>query len=209
MIFKGGTEVEVSYIFAALASGTVVGSLLYAKFSVIRSPSALMKWWMAYGAVFILLACTINLSITLSYVISFVLGGCGAFVDISIVSLIQALSGKQDIGKNFGLFSTLANTGEAASGLIYGFCACRDICVIYHDGFADINLRHADVTQHGAWRVSEIARLHRREPFRRSRSLIFINLRFPVSEPQTVVQIFSFHRNSFTLLCIRRFRQFY
>lgn len=123
VIFKGGTEVEVSYIFAALASGTVVGSLLYARFSVIRSPSALMKWWMAYGAVFILLACTINLSISLSYGISFVLGGCGAFVDISIVSLIQALSGKQDIGKNFGLFSTLANTGEAASGLIYGFFA--------------------------------------------------------------------------------------
>jgi DHA3 family macrolide efflux protein-like MFS transporter len=44
----------------------------------------------------------------------------GAFVDVAIPGNIQRFSSGKNIGKNFGLFGTLANTGEALSGAISG-----------------------------------------------------------------------------------------
>ncbi|MDC9622034.1 hypothetical protein PSI22_10365 [Xenorhabdus sp. XENO-7] len=44
-------------------------------------------------------------------------------VDITLVSTIQSFSRSEDIGKSFSAFSTLANTAEAASGLLSGLFA--------------------------------------------------------------------------------------
>jgi hypothetical protein len=48
------------------------------------------------------------------------LGVAGAFVDVAIAGNIQRFSGSDNIGRNFGLFGTLANTGEALSGPMSG-----------------------------------------------------------------------------------------
>ena len=55
----------------------------------------------------------------------------GAFVDIGIITNIQQKSNKLDIGKNFGLFSTLANTSEAASGLIDGIVSTSGLTIAF------------------------------------------------------------------------------
>jgi MFS transporter, DHA3 family, macrolide efflux protein len=44
------------------------------------------------------------------------LGGFGALADVVLPTNIQHLSTNDNTGKNFSLFSTMANTGEALSG---------------------------------------------------------------------------------------------
>jgi MFS transporter, DHA3 family, macrolide efflux protein len=48
------------------------------------------------------------------------LGAIGAFVDVVLPTNIQRLSTEANVGKNFSLFSTLANTSEAMSGAFAG-----------------------------------------------------------------------------------------
>jgi DHA3 family macrolide efflux protein-like MFS transporter len=44
------------------------------------------------------------------------LGGFGALADVVLPTNIQHLSTNDNTGKNFSLFSTMANTGEAFTG---------------------------------------------------------------------------------------------
>ena len=48
-------------------------------------------------------------------------------MDITLVTVIQTYSEKNNIGKNFGIFSTLANTSEALSSLLSGVIAIFSI----------------------------------------------------------------------------------
>lgn len=41
-------------------------------------------------------------------------------MDISIITNIQTLSRQGELGKNYGLYSTVANTGESLSGIVAG-----------------------------------------------------------------------------------------
>ncbi|MGV8921068.1 MAG: MFS transporter [Pseudomonas sp.] len=115
-----GSEALVGYIFSLMSCGTVLGSMCYTSLITNSNPVQLMRSWMVYGLFFLTVSITLHFSLTSTMAIIFLLGFSGAIVDISIVTNIQLLSTKGDIGKNYGIFSTITNTCEAVSGLISG-----------------------------------------------------------------------------------------
>lgn len=123
IISHGKTEVFTSYIFSLMAAGTISGGLLYGRFVTHTVPDALMRFWTLYGLTMLAMFLTTFLFIDLILPFSFFLGFIGAFVDICLVTVIQEHSNENNIGKNFAIFSTLANTAEATSGLATGIIA--------------------------------------------------------------------------------------
>ncbi|GAA5108385.1 MFS transporter [Bartonella jaculi] len=119
----GGEESLVSYVFSLIAVGTIVGGLFYSKMICHITSLKLMVFWLLYGGILFVMPLAAELYLKLLLVLAFVLGFIGAFVDISLVSAIQLYSRREDIGKSFGTFSTLANSAEAMSGFIAGLFA--------------------------------------------------------------------------------------
>ncbi len=119
----GGEESFVSYIFSLIAVGTIVGGLLYSKIILNVTSLKLMIFWLLYGVIMFVMPLAAIFYLKLLLVLAFVLGFIGAFVDISLVSALQLYSRREDFGKSFGTFSTLANSAEAVSGFIAGFFA--------------------------------------------------------------------------------------
>ncbi|ACS51815.1 putative MFS transporter [Bartonella grahamii as4aup] len=119
----GGEESLVSYIFSLMAVGTIVGGLLYHKIIFKITSLKLMVFWLLYGVILFVMPLAAELYLKLILVLAFVLGFIGALVDISLVSAIQLYSRREDFGKSFGTFSTLANSAEAVSGFIAGLFA--------------------------------------------------------------------------------------
>ncbi|WP_273721567.1 MULTISPECIES: MFS transporter [unclassified Bartonella] len=119
----GGEESLVSYIFSLMAVGTIVGGLFYSKMIFHITSLKLMVFWLLYGGILFFMPFAALLSLKFLLLFAFVLGFIGAFVDISLVSAIQLYSRREDFGKSFGTFSTLANSAEALSGFIAGLFA--------------------------------------------------------------------------------------
>ncbi|PIT68494.1 MFS transporter [Bartonella tribocorum] len=119
----GGEESFVGSLFSLMAVGTIIGGLSYRKIIVKVTSLKLMVFWLLYGGVLFLMPFASMLYLKLLLVFACVLGFTGAFVDISLVSALQLYSRREDFGKSFGTFSTLANSAEAASGLIAGLFA--------------------------------------------------------------------------------------
>ncbi|WP_273760399.1 MFS transporter [Bartonella sp. ML70XJBT.G] len=119
----GGEESFVSYVFSLMAVGTIVGGLLYSKMIFHITSLKLMVFWLLYGGILFVMPLAAELYLKLILVLAFVLGFVGAFVDISLVSALQLYSRREDLGKSFGTFSTLANSAEALSGFIAGLFA--------------------------------------------------------------------------------------
>jgi len=115
-----GDEKLVGYIYSIMAAGTVVGGISYTFIIKHTTPLQLMKSWMIYGFMFLLVSIAIKFSLMATVIFIALLGFSGAIVDISIITNIQSLSFKNEMGKNYGLFSTLANTCESLSGLATG-----------------------------------------------------------------------------------------
>lgn len=116
---SGYSDSMVGYAMSFIAFGALTGAVLCSK--VIRrfDTRNLMLYWSAYGiALAILPACVVSIPTT--FMGCFVLGGVGAFADVILPTNIQNLSTDANVGKNFSLFSTLANTGEALSGGLAG-----------------------------------------------------------------------------------------
>ncbi|EJF82657.1 hypothetical protein MCY_01714 [Bartonella rattimassiliensis 15908] len=82
-----------------------------------------MVFWLLYGVILFFMPLTSIFYLKLILGLAFVSGLIGAFVDISLVSAIQLYSRREDFGKSFGTFSTLANSAEAVSGFIAGLFA--------------------------------------------------------------------------------------
>ncbi len=119
MKHAGFADSLVGYAMSLTALGTIFGAMLCGKVTRDFSTRRLMLYWCLYGLVLSLLpACVANAIAIL--VGCFVLGTAGAFVDVVLPTNIQQLSTDHNIGKNFSLFSTLANTGEALSGGLAG-----------------------------------------------------------------------------------------
>ncbi|UNE53799.1 MFS transporter [Bartonella machadoae] len=123
ILSQGGEESFVSSLFSLIAFGTLVGGFLYSKIIFNITSLKLMVFWLLYGIVMFVMPLAAMLSLKLLLVLAFVLGFIGAFVDISLVSAIQLYSRREDFGKSFGTFSTLANCSEAISGFIAGLFA--------------------------------------------------------------------------------------
>ncbi|VEJ45908.1 MFS transporter [Bartonella vinsonii] len=123
VLSKGGEESFVSSIFSLIAVGTLIGGLLYSKIIFNITSLKLMVFWLLYGVIMFIIPLVATLSLKLLLVLAFVLGFIGAFVDISLVSSLQLYSRREDLGKSFGTFSTLANSAEAMSGFIAGLFA--------------------------------------------------------------------------------------
>ncbi|EJF97971.1 hypothetical protein MEI_01003 [Bartonella vinsonii subsp. arupensis Pm136co] len=120
---QGGEESFVSYLFSLIAMGTIVGGFLYSKIIFNITSLKLMVFWLLYGIIMFIMPLAAVFSLKLLLVLAFVLGFIGAFVDISLVSSLQLYSRREDFGKSFGTFSTLANSAEAVSGFIAGLFA--------------------------------------------------------------------------------------
>lgn len=116
-----GSEEFVSYSFSTLALGTTLGGILFSKISIQITSSNALKSWSLYGLLFCILNFLKSFEVIIFALI--LLGFAGAFVHILLVSFIQKNSDEHNIGKNFSLFSTLANTGESASGALGGLLA--------------------------------------------------------------------------------------
>lgn len=119
----GGEESLVSSVFSLIAVGTIIGGLLYSKMIFHITSLKLMVFWLLYGGILFVMPFAALLSLKLLLLFAFVLGFMGAFVDISLVSALQLYSRREDLGKSFGTFSTLANSAEAISGFIAGLFA--------------------------------------------------------------------------------------
>ncbi|MBD8514648.1 MFS transporter [Photobacterium sp. CAU 1568] len=113
-------EELVGYVFSVMATGTVMGGILYPRIVKDTTPELVMKSWMLYGVLFVLVAIAININQPALFTSVFILGFVGAIVDISIITNIQTLSRQGELGKNYGLYSTVANTGESLSGIVAG-----------------------------------------------------------------------------------------
>lgn len=115
-----GVEAYVGYASAIIAVGTVCGGLLYTR--VVRDPTTavLMRAWMAYGVLFLAAALALQVDLYLTAGVLLALGFSGALVDITIMTNIQLLSEEEEVGRNFGLYAAVANTGDAFSGLVAG-----------------------------------------------------------------------------------------
>ncbi|WP_116139866.1 MFS transporter [Trinickia diaoshuihuensis] len=116
---EGFADSVIGYAMSFLALGAVAGAFLCGALSRDFSTSSLMNYWRCYGFVLALLPlCAVSAVATLAG--CFALGAIGAFVDVVLPTNIQRLSTQENVGKNFSLFSTLANTGEAMSGAFAG-----------------------------------------------------------------------------------------
>jgi DHA3 family macrolide efflux protein-like MFS transporter len=115
-----GEEAYVGYASAIIAVGTVCGGLLYTR--VVQNPTTavLMRSWMAYGVLFLAAALALNVDLYLTAGVLLLLGFSGALVDITIMTNIQLLSEEEEVGRNYGLYAAVANTGDALSGLVAG-----------------------------------------------------------------------------------------
>lgn len=112
---EGYSESTIGYAMSAIALGAIVGAALCSRIVRDFSTRTLMLCWCAYGIALALLPAGIS-SASVVLCGCFVLGGFGALVDVVLPTNIQKLSTSANLGKNFSLFSTLANTGEALSG---------------------------------------------------------------------------------------------
>ena len=115
-------ESMIGYAMSTLAVGTILGGIIYSRISGnFSSANNVLLAWLIYGLLFSTLIFTDNIISLL--IICLLIGISGAFVDIGIVTNIQRESQPENLGKNFGLFSTFANTAEAGSGIIGGIFA--------------------------------------------------------------------------------------
>lgn len=122
MKHSGFSDSMIGFAMSMTAMGAIAGAVLFARIARDFSTGSLMLYWCLYGLVLSLLpACVATAPAILSG--CFVLGAFGAFVDVVLPTSIQLLSTDANMGKNFSLFSTLANTGEALSGGLAGLLA--------------------------------------------------------------------------------------
>lgn len=130
-VSQGQGEVFTSWVFSLIAAGTITGGLLYGRFVRSTSPEKVMRHWFIYGLLLLLMSLTALHSLKFILPLAFILGISGAFVDISLVTVIQSWSPAGNTGKTFGTFSTLANTAEALSGLISGLIAVGSLMAAF------------------------------------------------------------------------------
>ncbi|EGK4775217.1 MFS transporter, partial [Salmonella enterica] len=119
MVSEFGKEEYVGYVFSLMSIGTVTGGMLYTRIVKKCTATLVMRAWMAYGLFFFLVALALKLNLFLMLVLVFCLGFAGSIVDISIITCIQTLS-RGSVGKNYGIYSTVANACEALSGVVAG-----------------------------------------------------------------------------------------
>ncbi|HVW49742.1 MAG TPA: MFS transporter [Trinickia sp.] len=116
---EGYADSVIGFAMSAIALGAFSGALVCSSVSRDFSTPSLMTYWRCYGFMLALLPlCAVSAPATFAG--CFVLGAIGAFVDVVLPTNIQRLSTDANVGKNFSLFSTLANTSEAMSGAFAG-----------------------------------------------------------------------------------------
>ncbi|TAM49639.1 MAG: MFS transporter [Paraburkholderia sp.] len=116
---EGYADSVIGFAMSAIALGALSGALVCSSVSRDFSTPSLMTYWRCYGFMLALLPlCAVSVPATFAG--CFVLGAIGAFVDVVLPTNIQRLSTDANVGKNFSLFSTLANTSEAMSGAFAG-----------------------------------------------------------------------------------------
>jgi MFS family permease len=116
---EGYADSVIGYAMSFIALGALGGALLCGSLSRDFSTPSLMTYWRMYGFMLALLP-LFAVSMPAIFAGCCLLGAIGAFVDVVLPTNIQRLSTEANVGKNFSLFSTLANTSEAMSGAFAG-----------------------------------------------------------------------------------------
>ncbi|NWK78900.1 MFS transporter [Aquitalea sp. LB_tupeE] len=116
---EGYSDSMIGYAMSLTAVGAIVGAVGFSKIANDFSTRSLMLYWCLYGIMLSILPVCMSNMITI-LVGCCLLGGVGSFVDVILPTNIYHLSNEANLGKNFSLFSTLANTGEALSGSFAG-----------------------------------------------------------------------------------------
>jgi hypothetical protein len=122
-------EAYIGYAMFIMEIGSILGALLFSRLKVSNTGSSLMISWAIYGAIFVLLS--FLHSILFGTITVFILGFIGVIVDIILVYNIQTYSKPDEVGNNFGIFSTFANTAEAFSNLISGLAGFLSINIAF------------------------------------------------------------------------------
>lgn len=154
----GHADDVIGYAMSLMSLGAILGAALFTQLARDFSTRALMRYWALYGLVLALLpAGLVHLAVFLAGCV--VLGVSGAFVDVVLPTRIHQLSRPDELGKNFSLFSTLANAGEALSG---GLAALLVLVSSVAMSLTTLGLLVAAVACLGRWRAAEPAavRLH-------------------------------------------------
>lgn len=112
------SEAVVGYLLSLMAFGTVLGGSLYVKFNPKTTVQSVTLYWRLYGILFLITAVALKLNVYLFFCLLLCVGFIGAFVDIAIITNIQHLSNRQEVGKNFSLYYLTALMGDALSGLM-------------------------------------------------------------------------------------------
>ncbi|WP_321949536.1 MFS transporter [Paraburkholderia sp. J10-1] len=116
---NGYSDSIVGYAMSSIAFGALTGAVVCSRVILRFDTRNLMLYWSMYGFVLAILpACVVTMPTIFAG--CFLLGGVGAFADVILPTNIQNLSTDANVGKNFSLFSTLANTSEALSGALAG-----------------------------------------------------------------------------------------
>lgn len=147
---EGYADSVIGYAMSFIALGALSGALLCSSVSRDFSTPSLMTYWRCYGFMLALLPlCAVSAPAT--FLGCFVLGAMGAFVDVVLPTNIQRLSTDANVGKNFSLFSTLANTSEAMSGAFAGaLSAIAPVAV----GISIIGVAVVSIGYAGTWRAT-------------------------------------------------------
>lgn len=114
----GGTPGAAAWVASVIALGTILGAAVFARRPRCMTATRLLGYWAIYGGFLALMPLAGMFPWLLAT--AFGMGLSGACVDVVLATLIQRHSSSEKIGTNFSVFSTLANTGEAFSGLLAG-----------------------------------------------------------------------------------------
>lgn len=114
---QAGSDVY-GLLMGAMGLGTVLGALMIGRLQTSRHAQLLFVGWVLYG----LLLGGIGLTswVPLALTVTLLAGLAGALIDVMIMAVIQLNTPAHQMGKVLAFFSTLANVGESAAGVLIG-----------------------------------------------------------------------------------------
>ncbi len=111
------SSIELGWFWGVMSLGTVLGSYLSTKLDRVNRISRMYIGWLVFGLFLIFIPLYESKSLFLIF--AFILGISGAVADVLFATIIQSEIPAENISKTFASFSTLANSMEALSALVF------------------------------------------------------------------------------------------
>ena len=124
VFFDESSQLDVRALglfMGSIALGTLPGAFFAGTLSSRHHSCFMYLGWLFYG---VLIALTVTMTnIFFLIVLGSLLGFSGAVADVLFITVIQRAVPEKDVSKAFAIFSFLANSGEAISGLLVAWIA--------------------------------------------------------------------------------------